>query len=93
MREHGARVLGTTASQIDVERPLAELGLDSLMAVELASGLESDLGQPISVMQMLSAGSFAAISDVIINAGLRVDGETPSGTVTCALKDKPFSRN
>jgi NADPH:quinone reductase-like Zn-dependent oxidoreductase/acyl carrier protein len=66
VREHGGRVLGTTASQIDVERPLSELGLDSLMAVELASGLERDLGQPISVMQMLSAGSLEAISEVIM---------------------------
>ncbi|MEA3115142.1 MAG: phthiocerol/phenolphthiocerol synthesis type-I polyketide synthase, partial [Caballeronia sp.] len=49
VREHGARVLGTSATQISVDQPLADLGLDSLMAVELATRLERDLGQPVSV--------------------------------------------
>jgi NADPH:quinone reductase-like Zn-dependent oxidoreductase/acyl carrier protein len=65
VREHGARVLGTSPAQISVDRPLADLGLDSLMAVELAGGLERDLGQPVSVMQMLSAGSLAAIAQLV----------------------------
>ena len=65
VREHGARVLGTSSAQINVEQPLSELGLDSLMAVELAGGLERELGQPISVMQMLSAGSLAAIAELV----------------------------
>jgi hypothetical protein len=34
------------------------------MAVELAAGLERDLGQPVSVMQILSAGSLAAIAEL-----------------------------
>jgi phthiocerol/phenolphthiocerol synthesis type-I polyketide synthase C len=66
VREHGARVLGTSSSQINIEQPLAELGLDSLMAVELAGGLERDLGQPVSVMQLLSAGSLAAIAELVM---------------------------
>ena len=64
VRDHGARVLGTSASQISLEQPLSELGLDSLMAVELAGGLERDLGQPVSVMQVLGAGSLAAIAQL-----------------------------
>lgn len=66
VREHGARVLGSSASQISVDEPLANLGLDSLMAVELAGGLERDLGQPVSVMQMLSAGSLRAIAELAL---------------------------
>ncbi len=90
IREHGARVLGTTASQINVEQPLAELGLDSLMAVELASGLERDLGQPVSVMQMLSAGSLAAISELVIKMlGLASGDETtPAAPPAKSDKDK-----
>ena len=87
VREHGARVLGTAATQINVDQPLSELGLDSLMAVELASGLERDLGQPISVMQMLSAGSLAAIAELVMKIlGLDIDSDTgtpqPSAQVT-----------
>jgi acyl transferase domain-containing protein/acyl carrier protein len=62
IREHAARILGTSAPQIDVNQPLADLGLDSLMAVELAVAVERDLAQPVSVMQLLSAGTIAAIA-------------------------------
>jgi NADPH:quinone reductase-like Zn-dependent oxidoreductase/acyl carrier protein len=76
VREHGARVLGTSAAQINVDQPLAELGLDSLMAVELAGGLERDLGQPVSVMQMLSAGSLAAIAELVMKMlGVASEGD------------------
>ncbi len=79
VREQGARVLGTSASQVNVDQPLAELGLDSLMAVELAGGLERDLGQPVSVMQMLSAGSLSAIADLVVKIlGLSADGDNAS---------------
>ena len=79
----------TTASQINVEQPLAELGLDSLMAVELASGIERDLGQPVSVMQMLSAGSLSAISDLVMKMlGYGTDSEAaPAPAPATAVKD------
>ena len=35
LSEQVARVLGLSASRLDVEQPLSNLGLDSLMAVEL----------------------------------------------------------
>jgi acyl carrier protein len=76
VREHGARVLGTSAAQLNVDQPLADMGLDSLMAVELAGGLERDLGQPISVMQMLSAGSLTAIAELVIKM-LGMESEAP----------------
>ena len=66
LREHAGRVLGGGADQVEVEKPLADMGLDSLMAVELASAIERDLGQPISVMQMLSAGNLSAIAELVL---------------------------
>jgi acyl carrier protein len=83
IREHGARVLGTSAAQINVNQPLSDLGLDSLMAVELAGGLERDLGQPVSVMQMLSAGSLAAIAELVMKM-LGVGSEDGTAVVTPA---------
>jgi acyl carrier protein len=73
--------LGTSSSQISVDQPLAELGLDSLMAVELAGGLERDLGQPVSVMQMLSAGSLSAIAELVVKV-LGVGGDKDVPVVT-----------
>jgi phthiocerol/phenolphthiocerol synthesis type-I polyketide synthase C len=90
VREQAARVLGTSAAQVNVDQPLAELGLDSLMAVELAGGLERDIGQPVSVMQMLSAGSLSAIAELVIKMlGLGSDSDnTPAQAPITSAKDK-----
>ena len=68
LRSHLSRILGTPAAQIDIERPLADLGLDSLMAVELAGSLEHEMGRPVSVMQMIQASSTAAVVDLLANS-------------------------
>jgi NADPH:quinone reductase-like Zn-dependent oxidoreductase/NAD(P)-dependent dehydrogenase (short-subunit alcohol dehydrogenase family) len=48
--EHVARVIGASAAEaIDPRQPLHELGLDSLMAVELRNRLASGLGVPGSL--------------------------------------------
>ena len=74
LRGHLARILGTTPAQIDVERPLADLGMDSLMAVELAGALEREVGRPVSVMQMIQASSTHAVVEL-----LAASLEAPSG--------------
>jgi acyl transferase domain-containing protein/NAD(P)-dependent dehydrogenase (short-subunit alcohol dehydrogenase family)/aryl carrier-like protein len=66
LREHVGRVLGAGAAQVDPGRSLEEMGLDSLMAVELAEALEQDIGSPMSVMQLIQAGAVAAIADLVL---------------------------
>jgi acyl transferase domain-containing protein/NADPH:quinone reductase-like Zn-dependent oxidoreductase/thioesterase domain-containing protein/NADP-dependent 3-hydroxy acid dehydrogenase YdfG/acyl carrier protein len=46
VRSAAARVLGMSPAKISTDRPLAELGLDSLMGVELATQIEAELGVP-----------------------------------------------
>ncbi|MBT2527837.1 acyltransferase domain-containing protein [Streptomyces sp. ISL-99] len=60
---HTARVLGTTVDRVDPRRPLRDLGLDSLMAIQLRHTLRQDLGVEIPASRLLgdeSAGSIAA---------------------------------
>ena len=77
LRGHLSRILGTPAAQIDVERPLADLGLDSLMAVELAQALEVEVGRPVSVMQMIQVKSFVVSNCTFCMCGMR---NTPCGS-------------
>lgn len=66
VREQVARVIGAAASQIEADRTLAEMGLDSLMAVELAEALEQEIGKPVSVMQMIQAGTINGVVSVVM---------------------------
>jgi acyl carrier protein len=66
VREHVARVVGAAVAQIEADRALSELGLDSLMAVELAEALEHDVGRPISVMQMIQAGTVGGVVEAVL---------------------------
>lgn len=75
IQESSARVLGTSVSQVNAEMPLSELGLDSLMAVELAGIIERDIGQSVPVMQLISAESLSAVAEFVAQAlGVASDG-------------------
>ncbi|MCC5960637.1 MAG: SDR family NAD(P)-dependent oxidoreductase [Rhodobacteraceae bacterium] len=65
LRENIARILGTTATQISTDQPISDLGLDSLMAVELGTAIERDIGSNVPVMQLLSAGSLMQVAAMI----------------------------
>jgi acyl carrier protein len=54
-----AKILGTGADRIDPLRPLNDLGMDSLMGVELALGLEGRFGIRLPAM-LLNEGPTAA---------------------------------
>ncbi len=65
LRENIARILGTTAAQIETDKPVSDLGLDSLMAVELATAIEREIGTAVPVMQLLGAGSLTQVGGMI----------------------------
>jgi NAD(P)-dependent dehydrogenase (short-subunit alcohol dehydrogenase family)/acyl carrier protein len=52
-----ARVLGLSASTLDIQQPLSNLGLDSLMAVELKNRIAVDLGVNVPMVTFLSEPS------------------------------------
>jgi NADPH:quinone reductase-like Zn-dependent oxidoreductase/acyl carrier protein len=57
-----ARILQQPASTIGTTRPINEFGVDSLMAVELQTALESRLGQQIPLTALTGAATLGAIA-------------------------------
>lgn len=66
VRDKVARVLGTSADQLDVEKPLLNLGIDSLMAVELRNWVEQELRVSLPIMELMRSPSLAGLTDLLL---------------------------
>ncbi len=66
LSEQVARVLGLSPSRLDLQQSLSELGLDSLMAVELKNRIAVDLKVNVPVAKFLQGFSVAqAVTQVL----------------------------
>ncbi|MDH6144576.1 acyl transferase domain-containing protein [Kitasatospora sp. GP30] len=59
---HVATVLGTTVDRVDLRRSLRELGLDSLMAVQLRRTLQQEFGVEIPTGRLLGDDRLSALA-------------------------------
>jgi acyl carrier protein len=75
--EQVARVLGLSPSQLDIQQPLTNLGLDSLMAVELKNRISADLGVNVPMVKFLQGFSVAQAATQLFEQ-LTVDADKPS---------------
>jgi NAD(P)-dependent dehydrogenase (short-subunit alcohol dehydrogenase family)/acyl carrier protein len=66
LREQVGRVLRMGPETIEPERPLTDVGLDSLMAVELRNRIESALGVKPTMIELLQGASVRALSSALL---------------------------
>jgi amino acid adenylation domain-containing protein len=69
LRDQVAAKFGLTPSNLDIELPLNHLGVDSLIALELRTQIERDLGIVVPVVQLLDAPSVADLADRLSSTG------------------------
>lgn len=62
-----ARVLGSSAAQLDADKPLTELGLDSLMAVELRNWIEGELSVNLPIVELMQGLSASGLAGVLLD--------------------------
>ncbi len=75
LRDKVARVLGTSADRLDGEKPLLNLGIDSLMAVELRNWIEQELRVNLPIMELMRSPSLSRLTDPLLeqlSAALRL---------------------
>ena len=75
--EQVARVLGLSPSQLDIQQPLTNLGLDSLMAVELKNRISADLGVNVPMVKFLQGFSVAQAATQLLDQ-LTAEADNPS---------------
>jgi NADPH:quinone reductase-like Zn-dependent oxidoreductase/acyl carrier protein len=57
-----ARVLGTSPERLDIDKPLLQLGIDSLMAVELRNWLEGELRVDLPIVELMKSPSVSGLA-------------------------------
>lgn len=68
LTEEVARIMSASPSRIDPHQPLSEIGMDSLMAVELRLALESRLGIDIPILSLSDGTTLTKIAARIVLA-------------------------
>src|SRR5207237_3052598 len=54
VRREIALIMGTSAEKLDLDKPMINLGIDSLMAIELKNRVERDFGIELTTTQFLA---------------------------------------
>jgi amino acid adenylation domain-containing protein len=73
LRNEAARALGVSPTQVEPERPLTTLGIDSLAAVELKARIEEFLEVPVGLTALLEGAALSGLAAEILarfDAGL-----------------------
>jgi acyl transferase domain-containing protein/aryl carrier-like protein len=88
LTEQVARVLGTSPSKLDIDRPLNEMGLDSLMMVELKNRIEKEIGASIPTVELMRGPTIARLSAALLSQVAVPLGPSPS-TLPIVSMDRP----
>ncbi|HTR77418.1 MAG TPA: SDR family NAD(P)-dependent oxidoreductase [Gemmatimonadaceae bacterium] len=67
LREKVGKVLGMAPARIDCDRPLTDIGFDSLLAVELVTILKLELGVDLKVLRLLQGITLAGLTDAVLD--------------------------
>jgi NAD(P)-dependent dehydrogenase (short-subunit alcohol dehydrogenase family)/acyl carrier protein len=62
VRHHLARAMGASPTRIDTQQPLLNLGLDSLIAVDVRNRISADFGLNISLATFMQCASIKALA-------------------------------
>ncbi|MBP5976712.1 SDR family NAD(P)-dependent oxidoreductase [Brasilonema sp. CT11] len=84
--EQVARVLGTSPAKLDSSKPLINMGLDSLMAVELSNRLEKYLGVGLPTMKLMGGLSISQLANEL------VEQLVPANSTTVAIQTQSHSK-
>ena len=86
MVELVSETLHKPANKIDINMPLSEMGIDSLMAVELQYGVSTKFGVDIPVLELVRSGSIFELAGILLDH-MKIPHE--SGAPNKALAEEP----
>jgi myxalamid-type polyketide synthase MxaB len=67
LRQQVCRILGLTKDNLELEHPLTNMGLDSLMALELKNRIENDLEVAMPMVEFLRGPNLIQLSELVLS--------------------------
>ncbi|MHC6224590.1 SDR family NAD(P)-dependent oxidoreductase [Pseudomonas sp. X10] len=92
LKHEVCEILRLPASRLDTQRPLQELGLDSLMSVELVVAVEERFGIRLPVMELSESSSIDKLSVRILDL-LRGDSDSNQAPAPTAMAENLLARH
>ncbi len=77
LRDKVARVLGTSPDRLDGDKPLLQLGIDSLMAIELRNWLEGQLQVDLPIVELMRSPGVSGLAELLVER-LEAGGKPPA---------------
>jgi NADP-dependent 3-hydroxy acid dehydrogenase YdfG/acyl carrier protein len=71
LRDKLAQVLGAPAAKVDVDKPLTDLGMDSLMAVELRNWIEGSLRVTLPIVELMQGPTMTRLAELLLGQLIR----------------------
>ena len=82
-----AKILRLSIDEVDVNRPLAELGMDSLMALELRMSVETKFDVELPIVAITSMKHLNDLADRLLVSIKRSDADAPAKSAADAISD------
>jgi aryl carrier-like protein len=93
LRERVAEVLGVSTARLNVQQPLNDVGLNSLMAIELQHQIKTDLGVSLSMADFFQNSSTAQIATQMLERLLQHCRHPCSGAKSGRRLDYDYIRD
>src|SRR5207244_3373536 len=84
-----ARVLGTSATKLDTDQPMTKLGMDSLMAVELATRIKKEMQVDIPTMTFMRGPSISQLTTSLLELMVHDEAEAQKAPAE-AMQEVPI---
>jgi aryl carrier-like protein len=67
LAEEMARILKVPLASVDREKPIVNMGFDSLMSIELKNQIETDLGVSVATVRLIQSPTILELTDFVVN--------------------------
>jgi hypothetical protein len=79
--------MGASVEKVDLAKPLTDLGVDSLMAVELKNWVEGELRVTVPIAEVIQGPSVDRLTDILLDQLYKSAGPTAPGTAQITAFD------